>query len=152
MLQNSLSFAYYAFPLPIVNSKVTMLARSAQSAMRLESKYHQSEVKLRFLLATVAETRSEKQWWWQHSLDFGFGVFFSELSYPDLLRFHFWSQFVSLWTRTWFSKECPLSGIDRDDHWPVHHHHHHHHGCCRCIQIVLLALVLVIIIYVIFYI
>ena len=58
MLQNSLSFAYYAFPLPIVNSKV---ARSAQSAMRLESKYHQSEVKLRFLLATVAETRSEKQ-------------------------------------------------------------------------------------------
>ena len=59
MLQNSLSFAYYAFPLPIVNSKV---ARSAQSAMRLESKYHQSEVKLRFLLATVVETRSEKQW------------------------------------------------------------------------------------------
>ena len=62
MLQNSLSFAYYAFPLPIVNSKVTMLARSAQSAMRLESKYHQIEVKLRFLLATVVETRSEKQW------------------------------------------------------------------------------------------
>ena len=62
MLQNSLSFAYYAFLLPIVNPKVTMLARSAQSAMRLESKYHQSEVKLRFLLAAVAETRSEKQW------------------------------------------------------------------------------------------
>ena len=113
-----------------------------------------SSIKVRLLLATAVETRSEKQWWWQHSLDFGFGVFFSELSYPDLLRFHFWSQFVSLWTRTWFSKECPLSGIDRDDHWPVHHHHHHHHhhGCCRCIQIVLLALVLVIIIYVIFYI